>query len=72
MVRSATHPSRPVRLEAAFAVLDTIRRDMAGFKNRRQEIAAAFAELNGVFKKFVWCDGSEVRAFVPRVRHADF
>jgi chromosome segregation ATPase len=36
---------RIARLEAAFAVLDTIRRDMAEFKKRQEDLAAAFAEV---------------------------
>jgi uncharacterized phage infection (PIP) family protein YhgE len=36
---------RIARLEAAFAVLDTIRRDMAEFKKRQQDLASAFAEV---------------------------
>jgi chromosome segregation ATPase len=36
---------RIARLEAAFAVLDTIRRDMAEFKKRQEDLARAFAEV---------------------------
>ena len=36
---------RIARLEGSFAVLDTIRRDMAEFKKRQEDLAAAFAEV---------------------------
>jgi predicted nucleic acid-binding Zn-ribbon protein len=36
---------RIARLEGSFAVLDTIRRDMAEFKKRQEELAAAFVEV---------------------------
>jgi predicted nuclease with TOPRIM domain len=36
---------RIARLESSFAVLDTIRRDMAEFKKRQEDLAAAFAEV---------------------------
>ena len=36
---------RIARLEQSFAVLDAIRRDMAEFKQRQQDLAVAFAEV---------------------------
>lgn len=36
---------RIARLEGSFAVLDTIRRDVAEFKKRQEDLAAAFAEV---------------------------
>src|SRR6202021_3409190 len=36
---------RIARLEGSFAVLDTIRRDMAEFKKRQEDLAVAFAEV---------------------------
>ncbi|HET7885249.1 MAG TPA: hypothetical protein VFL62_03385 [Bradyrhizobium sp.] len=36
---------RIARLEQSFAVLDAIRRDMAEFKKRQQDLASAFAEV---------------------------
>jgi chromosome segregation ATPase len=36
---------RIARLEQSFAVLDAIRRDMAEFKKRQEDLAAAFAEV---------------------------
>src|SRR6202021_3195326 len=36
---------RIARLEGSFAVLDTIRRDMAEFKKRQEDLAAAFVEV---------------------------
>src|SRR4029077_8948488 len=36
---------RIARLEQSFGVLDAIRRDMAEFKKRQEDLAAAFAEV---------------------------